>query len=534
MLNAFTGTQVRAAEEPLLRAGLDEALMQRAAHGLAGAVVRLLADRGIRAYGARVVVLAGSGNNGGDALFAAAALARRGTRTTALLTGARTHPAALAAFLGAGGRTVELAAEGPPVVPAAETGGVAGPARVPSGPAAQGGFLAEAAVADVIIDGILGTGAQSGLREPAAAVVRQLKSLHGPAVVACDLPSGVNADTGEVSGPVLRADLTVTFGAAKAGLLAPPGEGYAGHITVIDIGLANHLPAAGLRRLESCDLAALLPAPERSSQKYSRGVLGVVAGSSQYPGAAQLSCAGALACGVGMVRYLGPAPVAALIHGQSPEVVCSEGSVAESRVQAWLVGPGLGGEDQLQRARDAFASGLPVVADAGALPVLPASVDPRVILTPHAGELASLLSTRGCAVSREAIEADALAYARRAATMTGATVLLKGATTVVASPSGTVFSQSEGTPWLATAGSGDTLAGILGALAAALADDVERFRALGIADEDRWAALAAAGASLHGRAGALASGGGPLRAQDIGAAVPTVWRQLLAPNGAHR
>ncbi|MDQ6753235.1 MAG: bifunctional ADP-dependent NAD(P)H-hydrate dehydratase/NAD(P)H-hydrate epimerase, partial [Actinomycetota bacterium] len=107
MLNAFTGTQVRAAEEPLLRAGLDGALMQRAAHGLAGAVVRLLADRGIRAYGARIVVLAGSGNNGGDALFAAAALARRGARTTALLTGARTHPAALAAFLAAGGRTVE-------------------------------------------------------------------------------------------------------------------------------------------------------------------------------------------------------------------------------------------------------------------------------------------------------------------------------------------------------------------------------------------------------------------------------------------
>ncbi|HSU71521.1 MAG TPA: NAD(P)H-hydrate epimerase, partial [Micrococcaceae bacterium] len=400
MLAAYTGTQVRAAEEPLLRAGEGDALMQRAAHGLAGAVAGLLRQRRGRVYGARVLVLAGPGNNGGDALFAAAALARRGARTTAVLTAARTHPAALAAFVAAGGRTIELADDG-----------------------ATEQALAEAGLADAIVDGILGTGASGGLREPAAFLVRQLEGLlrglpggsggraagepagatghpagatghpavaggqpagaagepagkasrltdrqgsrpGRPAVVACDLPSGVDADTGQVSGPVLTADLTVTFGAAKTGLLTPPGEGYAGTIQVIDIGLADRLPVPEVRRLEAADLAALLPAPARTDQKYSRGLLGIVAGSAQYPGAAQLSCAGALACGVGMVRYLGPASVAALIHAQSPEVVCSEGAVGESRVQAWLVGPGLDGEDQRQRARDAFASGLPVVADA--------------------------------------------------------------------------------------------------------------------------------------------------------------------------
>ena len=564
MLAAYTGTQVRAAEEPLLRAGEGDALMQRAAHGLAGAVAGLLRQRRGRVYGARVLVLAGPGNNGGDALFAAAALARRGARTTAVLTAARTHPAALAAFVAAGGRTIELADDG-----------------------ATEQALAEAGLADAIVDGILGTGASGGLREPAAFLVRQLEGLlrglpggsggraagepagatghpagaggqpagaagepagaagepagkasrltdrqgsrpGRPAVVACDLPSGVDADTGQVSGPLLTADLTVTFGAAKTGLLTPPGEGYAGTIQVIDIGLADRLPVPEVRRLEAADLAALLPAPARTDQKYSRGLLGIVAGSAQYPGAAQLSCAGALACGVGMIRYLGPASVAALIHAQSPEVVCSEGTVEDSRVQAWLVGPGLDGEDQRQRARDAFASGLPVVADAGALAVLPDSVPASVILTPHAGELATLLQARGIPVEREQVEADGWAYARRAAELTGATVLLKGATTVVTAPGGATFSQSEGTPWLATAGSGDTLAGILGALAAALADDVDRFAGLGIAAEDRWAALAAAAASLHGRAARQASGGGPLRALDISAAVAAVWRNLTA------
>ncbi|MCY0904435.1 bifunctional ADP-dependent NAD(P)H-hydrate dehydratase/NAD(P)H-hydrate epimerase [Arthrobacter sp. H14-L1] len=547
MQRAFSGTGIRAAEEPLLRTGQGPVLMQRAAHGLANAVARLLAERRGRVYGARIVLLAGPGNNGGDALYAASFLLHRGARATAVLSSAGAHEQALEAFRRAGGRTHTL--------PGPEEDTVNGPtddngSRAPAAIAAQV-WLAEAAAADVLIDAILGTGARGSLRAPWANAVRALQQNaaaekpgafgkpNGPLIVACDLPSGVDANTGELHEPVLTAGLTVTFGAAKTGLLAPPGEGASGRLQVIDIGLGHGLEDPVLRRLESGDLALLLPSPGRDEQKYTRGVLGVVAGSGQYPGAAQLSCAGALACGTGMVRYLGPESVAALIHLSSPEVVCSQGSVEGNHVQAWLVGPGIGeaGEsdvkEQLQRCRDAYASGLPVVADAGALAVLPAQLSegtaPHVILTPHAGELAQLFQRLGRDVSRPQIEAQGMHFAVEAAKLTGATVLLKGATTLVASPSGSVFSQSEGTPWLATAGSGDTLAGIIGALLAALAAQTSGFSALGIPAEDRWAAIAAAGASLHGRAGVLASAGGPLHAAALAAAVPEVWRKLYAP-----
>ncbi|MBG0740036.1 NAD(P)H-hydrate dehydratase [Paeniglutamicibacter antarcticus] len=554
MQRAFSGTGIRASEEPLLRAGQGPVLMQRAAHGLATEVARLLAEQRGRVYGARIVLLAGPGNNGGDALYAAASLVRRGVRATAVLSPAGTHEQALEAFRRAGGRTCTLAPEADAVPKAdADTGSglTDGDGNRTYAAIPEQDWLAEAAAADVLIDAILGTGAHGGLRAPWAAAVRALQQnaaagkpdalvkSRAPLIVACDLPSGVDANTGELHEPVLRAALTVTFGAAKTGLLVPPGEGAAGRLQVIDIGLSDGLEDPVLRRLDATDLALLLPSPGRDDQKYTRGVLGVVAGSGQYPGAAQLSCAGALACGVGMIRYLGPESVGALIHTSSPEVVCSQGSVDENHVQAWLVGPGIGNADgseakqQLQRCRDAYDSGLPMVADAGALTVFPARSSarmiPHVILTPHAGELAQLFQRLDRDVSRTQIEANGMRYAVEAAKLTGATVLLKGATTLVASPHGTVFSQSEGTPWLATAGSGDTLAGIIGALLAALAAQTARFSSVGIAAEDRWAAIAAAGASLHGRAGVLAAAGGPLHATALATAVPEVWRNLQAP-----
>jgi hydroxyethylthiazole kinase-like uncharacterized protein yjeF len=511
MISAYTGTQVRAAEEPLLAAGLGDALMQRAAHGLAAAVITGLRSRGTRLYGCRVLVLAGKGNNGGDGLYAAAFLAARGMRTTAVLTGGTAHPQALAAFERAGGRVEDL------------TG------------AAQDRLVAEAARAGVVIDAVLGTGAKGGLRGDAAALVAAVTAARRASgrgfVVACDLPSGVDADTGETAGPVLPADLTVTFGAAKSGLLADPGADYAGQVQVVPIGIEDHFPPPGLRRLEGRDLAALLPRPARRAHKYSRGVLGVVAGSEEYPGAAVLACRGALAAGVGMIRYLGPPGVADLVRQSCPEVVCGTGPVAAHRVQAWLVGSGMGPDDhdQLKRARDAVASGLPVVADAGALPALPDRLAPRVVLTPHAGELASLLQRLGGTEDRDAVEAATLAAARNAAGRTGATVLLKGATTLVAAPSGDVFSQADGTPWLATAGSGDVLAGIIGALLAQAGDDVGRFRFLDAPGEGRWAAIAALGAALHGKAGSSASNardGGPITASVIADALPAAWGKV--------
>ncbi|MBX7445223.1 MULTISPECIES: NAD(P)H-hydrate dehydratase [unclassified Arthrobacter] len=518
MISAYTGTQVRAAEEPLLASGLGDVLMQRAAHGLANAVVHELKARGARLNGAGVAVLAGKGNNGGDGLYAAAFLAARGMRTTAVLTGDAAHPDGLAAFERAGGRVHRLTE------------------------AALPDLAAEAGRADVVIDAILGTGAKGGLRGIAADLVRAITDGNGRGlVVACDLPSGVDADTGEAAAPVLAADLTVTFGGAKAGLLADPGADHAGRVLVVPIGIEEHLPRPALRRLGDDELAQLLPHPARRAHKYSRGVLGVVAGSEDYPGAAVLACRGALAAGVGMVRYLGPPSVADLVRQACPEVVCSTGTVAENRVQAWLVGSGIGPRDheQLTRAREAIVSELPVVADAGALPALPAMLAPHVVLTPHAGELASLFQRLGHGEDREAVEAGTLAAVRHAAERTGATVLLKGATTLVAAPWGTTFSQADGIPWLATAGSGDVLAGVIGALLAQAGHDVEPFRALGIDDDDRWAALAALGAALHGRAGTAASeraAGGPIAASGIANTIPETWGKvsMLSNSGARK
>ncbi len=491
--------------------------MQRAAYGLAAAVVRELQRRGRRIYGSKVTVLAGKGNNGGDGLFAAARLAARGMRTTAVLTADSTHPEALAAFLAAGGRAHRLAADN------------------------VEDLAVLAAGDDAIIDAVLGTGARGGLRGAAAELVSLLEELKPALVVACDIPSGVDADTGEVHWPVLPADVTVSFGGIKAGLLADPGEGCAGRAELVRIGIEDRLPEPLIRRLDAADLAALLPAPGRRDHKYSRGVLGVVAGSERYPGAAMLSVESAAVSGAGMVRYLGPESVARQVLARAPEAIVEAGS--PGRVQAWLLGPGIAGEAddsrQLQRARDtlhaALAAGQPAVVDAGALGLLPDRCPAHWILTPHAGELAAFLSrnesVRGeAAVTRDDVESRPLHFARLAAADSGATVLLKGATTLVASPSGTVFSQSEGTPWLATAGSGDVLAGLLGSLAAQYAEgamgDDGPFAVLGIPPEDRWAAAAAVAASLHGRAGSGASDGGPLTARAVLRELPGVLGSL--------
>lgn len=507
MISAYTGTHIRGLEKQLLEAsadpGMGAVLMQRAAYGLANTVIRELRHRGLKAYGSSVSVLAGKGNNGGDGLFAAALLARRGLRTTAVLTAGEAHPEALAAFRAAGGRDTALS----------------------DGNARE--LAADAAGADVVIDAVLGTGAQRGLRGAAGAFIKELDRRRSGLVVACDIPSGVDADTGEAHAPVLAADVTVSFGAAKAGLLADPGADFTGRVRTVPIGIEHALADPELRRLEAADLAALLPHPGRRSHKYSRGVLGVVAGSARYPGAAVLACRGALAAGAGMVRYLGPPEVADLVRQACPEVVCST-SVADAHVHAWLLGPGLddGATEQLERVREAAAAGLPTVADAGALPALPRTLPASTILTPHAGELATLLKRYDADPGRTAVEDATLDAVRQASGLTGATVLLKGATTLVAAPSGAVFSQAEASPWMATAGSGDVLAGVLGALLAQLSESSAAFSALRLDGADRWAAVAAMAASLHGRAGTAASNGGPLTASDIAAALPEVIAKL--------
>lgn len=532
---AFASDAVRAAEEPLLAAGAP--LMDRAAFALSVRVAAELRARRGRVVGAAVVVLVGAGNNGGDALHAGALLAGRGAGVLAVATSDRVHPGGLAALRAAGGRVVSVADGGPG-------------SRVRAGDA-----IAAAYAADVILDGLLGIGARGALRGPAAEVVRLLGELmadksaggrsSGPLVVAVDMPSGIGVDAGDVPtddddsgghgrrhadgrgvgtdalGIVLPADITVTFGTAKPGLLLPPAAGLVGRLHVVDIGLELAGARPVVARLEPDDVAGLWPVPRASSHKYTRGVLGVVAGTPAYPGAAVLTVSAAVRAGAGMVRFLGSPDVTATVLAARPEVVAGAG-----RVQAWALGPGVDPSDgaQVDRVRDglaqALAHQLPAVVDAGGLALLPERLAPWVVLTPHAGELATLLSARGEDVDRAQVEAEPLRWARRAHELTHAAVLLKGAVTVVVGPQGAVYAQADGPAWLATAGAGDVLTGLLGALLAGRARDV-------VADPTLVAALAAAAALVHGRAAERANPGGPVAALAVADALPATIAAVL-------
>jgi hydroxyethylthiazole kinase-like uncharacterized protein yjeF len=467
MRRAYDVATVRAAEGSALAALPEGALMQRAAAGLATVCARLLGQ----VYGARVLLLVGSGDNGGDALYAGARLADRGAGVEAVLLGSRVHEAGLAALRRAGGKVIDSVAS----------------LKLPP---------------DLVVDGIIGIGGSGGLREAAAAVVAVLP--RTALVVAVDVPSGVDADTGEVSGPAVSADVTVTFGVLKPGLVIDPGAGHAGVVELIDIGLDLPDPAP-VEVLQAGDVAGLVPRPSRESDKYRRGVLGLAAGSDQYAGAAVLCAGGAIRGGAGMVRYVGADLPTTLVRSRWPEVVMGEG-----RVQAWAVGSGGGGDAAGHLAR-AVSDGLPLVIDADALTAFAELRDHGVtaLLTPHAGELARLLG-----VDRADVESERLVHARRAAGELGAVVLLKGSTTVVARPDGRVRVNPTGTPALGTAGSGDVLAGLCGAL---LAGGLDPFDAGSV------------GAWLHGLAGRLAAdGGAPVSAYDVVDHLPAAFRAVTA------
>lgn len=515
MIEAYAVADVRAVED-LARADLPEGeLMQRASRGLAEVVLARLADAAPGHDGQpRVVVLAGRGDNGGDALWAAAHLAHSEVAVGVVTLG---RPAdtgddgdgddadtARAAALEAGAVVVD--GDDPATAEQATT------------------LLAEA---DLVVDGLLGIGGRPGLRDDARRLVDAIPD--DAWVLAVDLPSG--ADPAGESLPddlaaQVIADETVTFSLVKPVHLLPATEAAVGRLTVVDIGLEGDggaLRRSGARpaveRLTYDDVRGLWPVPDAHSDKYSRGVVGVVAGSVQYPGAAVLSVLGALGAGPGMVRYLGPSDVRWLVHQRAPEVVTAPG-----RVQAWVIGSGFDVESddtdalaQRERAHEALASDLPVLVDAGALELVDRLTgrDAPTLLTPHAGELARLLSTlRDEEVDRRAVEAAPLAHAREAARRTGATVLLKGSTTLVVDPDEAVpvRAQRDAPAWVATAGAGDVLGGLCGTLLAA-----------GLAPRD----AGSLGALVHGVAADRASAGGPLRILELAAQVGPAVRSLL-------
>ena len=376
MIGAYRVAEIRNAEAALMATLPPGTLMQRAAAGLASVCAEILGGP----YGARVLLLVGSGDNGGDTLYAGARLARRGARVDALLLGERTHPGGLTALQFAGGRVIADTDELP--------------------------RLAESA--HLVLDGVVGIGGKPGLRPDAGKAV-QIVTESGAVIVAVDVPSGIDVDTGETPASHVHADVTVTFGSAKIGLLVDPGAAAAGVLHMVDIGLRPYLPEPALEALDAADVAARLPHPARQSHKYSRGLAGVLAGSAQYAGAAALCVGGAIRGGIGMVRFVGTDAAAALVRQHWPEAVVGKG-----QVHAWVLGPGLGSGDEVAaEVAEIFCEGVPVVVDADALRHLPEDLRSPALLTPHAGELARLLD-----VSREEVEARRLTCVQGAAAHT--------------------------------------------------------------------------------------------------------------------
>jgi hydroxyethylthiazole kinase-like uncharacterized protein yjeF len=474
MRSYYSADQIREAEAPLLASLPDGALMRRAANGLALAIARELIRLTGGISGRSVCAVVGSGDNGGDALWAVTFLRRRGVAAAAVvLNPERAHGMALAAFTRAGGRMVES-------VPAS---------------------------ADLVIDGVVGISGSGPLRPNAAEV---FDAAAGIPVVAVDIPSGIDVHTGATEGRHVQAALTVTFG----GLKPVHGLGDCGRVELVDIGL--DLPPTDLRGFDAGDVAARWPIPGPTDDKYTQGVTGVLAGSSTYPGAAVLCTGAAVAATSGMVRYAGSA--GAQVLSRWPEVIATPSVMAAGRVQAWVVGPGLG-TDEAGAAALYFAldTDLPVIVDADALTILAAHPDivtdrkAPTVLTPHAGEFARLAGSPP--------GEDRVSATRKLADHLGVTVLLKGNVTVVAEPGSVgrsgatrvdtppVYLNPAGQSWAATAGSGDVLSGIIGALLAAGLDTGE---------------AAAAAAFVHARAANLsAADPGPR-------SVPTSASRILA------
>lgn len=476
MRGMWTTERVRAAEQQLMRRVPEDTLMRRAAFGVSISAAGMLTEHTGSVAGRRVVLLVGAGNNGGDALWAGAYLRRRGVGVVAvLLKPDRAHPAGLAALRASGGRVVEAAAAD----------------RWLGG-------------ADLVIDGIVGLSARGPLRPDAAEVYGQVTA----PVLAVDMPSGVDPDTGAVDGPAVRATVTVTFGARKP--VHALSLTHCGRVECVDLGFRDELGEPDMSSLDDADVAAEWPVPEPGDDKYTQGVAGIAAGSAAYPGAAVLSAAAAVLASSGMVRYAGAA--ADVVRSHWPEIVAT-GTVADAgRVQSWMAGPGIGtGSDGTEVLRQVLSAGVPVCADADAITLLahhPEVLDARdpgtsLLLTPHDGEFERLTGERP--------GADRVAAASAAARRFDATVLLKGHATIVAAPDGRILVNIPEGSWPATAGSGDVLAGMLGAL---LASGFGPLRAGGLA------------ARVHSLAAACAAADAPTSASGILAAIPETIRNL--------
>ena len=524
--------------------------------------------------GAPVLLLVGGGHNGADTLLAGGLLSHSGCAVTAVLATEHPHPVALE----------EARSHGVTVYGAGYRSDGAEDWDSAEAVAAVEAFLARGGL---VLDGLTGIGATGPLRPDAVALIAPLVAAGAPGrrplrVIAVDLPSGTGVDDGTVDGPVLAADCTVTFTCLKGCLCLPPARHLCGAVEVVPLGLPAPTSRPIARRPVDGALGDYLtrvvPEPGANDHKYTRGVVGLWAGSETYPGAAVLAANGAVLAGAGMVRLTAPRRVEDLVLAARPEVVPAAG-----RSQALVLGPGVApadtvradklrevlrptlapardsgggrvadgartGEEAADSAAGAAPAGAPVVVDAGALSILTELLDeglrctPRHVLTPHAGEAAALLTAladsetpEGTARqwNRERVEAHPAHAVREICRLSGATVLLKGATTLIAAPHHPLVSVDSGPGWMATAGSGDVLAGVLGAVLAGAAARWEREVGCAAAGADSAQGVlvdsVAAGVRLHALAGAYAAampgagvvgaGGHPVAALDIAAAL---------------
>ncbi len=469
-------------------------LMERAGSAVARACLDVLGG----AYGRRVIVVCGTGNNGGDGAVAARHLARQGVRVT-VFAPADAGPGSLAADM---------------VIRARHETGV----RVR--PLDHELLVRELARADLAVDAIFGTGFHGTPDERWAGVIEACNEA-AVRMVAIDIPSGVDGATGAVEGGAIRADLTVTFGAAKLGVVLMPGAELTGDVRVVDIGFAPE-PRSAIGLTEPADLAAVLPARAADGHKRSSGSLVVVAGSRTMTGAVRLVARAAGRVGAGYVVVAVPASILPIVQRELDETVfvplpetdagavaaAAVGVVAEraSAANAIAIGPGLGRDPETS----SFVRGLireaevPTVIDADALnafagePGALADRKAEAVLTPHLGELARLLGHSPGATHTEA---------RSLAAETDAVALVKGTRSVIASPDGSARVNPTGSPALATAGTGDVLTGTIGGL---LSRGIDPF------------AAAWAGAYIHGLAGILAADrhGGGVLAGDVAERLP--------------
>jgi NAD(P)H-hydrate epimerase len=477
-MKAVTGEQIRDLDQRTIAAGTPgEELMERAGYAVAKAAAEFLKKGDARS----VLLFAGKGNNGGDAIVAARHLAGAGCHPTLILLCQREElqgdPLLHFQRLVSGVDVFEM----PGVKQMQEIAAEAGPA--------------------VVVDGLLGTGLKSDVREPYASAIRFINQLQLP-VVAIDIPSGIDSDTGAARGVCMRADVTVTMGLPKIGLLQPAAADYVGRIEVADIGFPRQFVEevqTAVDLLVAADVKPLLPRRRPTAHKGDFGHLLIVAGSEGYTGAPVLCAHAAARAGAGLVTLAVPRAIYSIVAANCPPEIMPQPLQFEQLDAAFLsafdavaVGPGLGQRAETQKTVEKLVAGgaLPMVIDADALnavaqdvAVLKKSKSP-IVLTPHPGEMGRLIGK-----TAKEVQAHRWDIAQVFAQEHGVVTVLKGAGTVVADKSGKLWINSTGNPGMAKGGMGDALTGMIGA-----------FLAQGLSALD----AARVGVFLHGLAGDVA------------------------------